>query len=620
MNKATVRVTLLLMLALTLGLAACQPMAAPTPPAPSAPQAPEAPSAQTPTPMVAAPAAGPARSLAGTSWLLVTLNGERALADVNVTLEFGRDGEVFGNDGCNAFRGTYVQQGDRLSFPTPLAGTLKACEPEVEAQAAAFREALGRVTGFTASPRQLVLFAGDDIVAVFIAAPTDLTDTVWEVISYNNGQGAVVTLIVGTEATVEFGVGGLLSGNAGCNQFAGEYAAADGAIQIFQLASTARLCPMPEGLMEQEQAFLAALRSAATYRTDGDTLELRTADDQIAVTMARKEVVDLPAPEPTPAVPRGRVVGAQALNVRSGPGTVYPVIAVAREGDEGEIVGRSADGRWWAVKAPSLPGGIAWVSADFVLATNAENVPVIPAPPTPTPQPTPTRLPPTPTPVPPPPPQAQIAFWADRTNINQGECATLSWSVQNVRAVWMYPQGQPFQQFPRTGQGSEVVCPPNTTTYELRVELVTGQVEFRQITINVNVPPPPPPPPPPSDPLRGTGWMVVNLSAGGAIVTLVPGTNITMVFSQDGRISGNAGCNSYNGTYLVGGGNSISFGALGASMQMCANPPGVMEQEALFLSLLRQVNSFEVTDGGQTLMLKSGGQVLVVLKRAFMPA
>ena len=148
---------------------------------------------------------------------------------------------------------------------------------------------------------------------------------------------------------------------------------------------------------------------------------MRTADDALAVVMKRKVIVDLPAPNPTPKTPTGRVVGAQTLNIRSGPGTAFPVIGAARAGDEGEIVGRSADGRWWAVSAPSLPGGIGWVSADFVLATNAENVPVIASPPPPTPRPpTPTPVPTArPTAAPPPPPTAmpEISFWADRTSI-----------------------------------------------------------------------------------------------------------------------------------------------------------------------------------------------------------
>ena len=35
--------------------------------------------------------------------------------------------------------------------------------------------------------------------------------------------------------------------------------------------------------MDQEAAFLAALQSAATFRIDGNMLEMRTAADQIAV-------------------------------------------------------------------------------------------------------------------------------------------------------------------------------------------------------------------------------------------------------------------------------------------------------------------------------------------------
>ena len=54
-------------------------------------------------------------------------------------------------------------------------------------------------------------------------------------------------------------------------------------------------------------------------------------------------------------------------------------------------------------EAPSLPGGVGWVSADFVAATNADDVPVIPSPPPPPPTPTrvppPTARPPTATPV-----------------------------------------------------------------------------------------------------------------------------------------------------------------------------------------------------------------------------
>ena len=116
----------------------------------------------------------------------------------------------------------------------------------------------------------------------------------------------------------------------------------------------------------------------------------------------KEAIVDLPAPEPK--TPTGTVTGANVLNIRSGPGTNFPVIGAARNGDTGTIVGRSQDSRWWVVDAPTLPGGMGWVSVDFVAATNADDVPVIPSPPPPPPTPTrvppPTARPPTATPVP----------------------------------------------------------------------------------------------------------------------------------------------------------------------------------------------------------------------------
>jgi len=44
--------------------------------------------------------------------------------------------------------------------------------------------------------------------------------------------------------------------------------------------------------MDQEAQYLAALQSAATYRIDGDMLEMRTADDALAATFQRAGFVD----------------------------------------------------------------------------------------------------------------------------------------------------------------------------------------------------------------------------------------------------------------------------------------------------------------------------------------
>jgi heat shock protein HslJ len=43
-----------------------------------------------------------------------------------------------------------------------------------------------------------------------------------------------------------------------------------------------KMCNDPEGVMDQESQFLAALESAATYKIEGTRLELRTADGALA--------------------------------------------------------------------------------------------------------------------------------------------------------------------------------------------------------------------------------------------------------------------------------------------------------------------------------------------------
>lgn len=92
---------------------------------------------------------------------------------------------------------------------------------------------------------------------------------------------------------------------------------------------------------------------------------------------------------------------------------------------------------------------------------------------------------PTPTPLPTQTPIPGISFTADRTQINQGECATLNWSTENVQAVYLYEQGQTWQDHGVVGSGTRQVCPQQTTVYELRVVKQDGSVEIRQIQINV---------------------------------------------------------------------------------------------------------------------------------------
>ena len=118
---------------------------------------------------VPAHAQGGSTPLAGTSWLLVELNGQPlAPGGDPLTLQFAVDEQrVSGYGGCNEFSGPYTQNGASLRFG-PLLSTRRACaDPALNAQETAYFEALESTTRHSVEGGQLVLYRGNQVVARF---------------------------------------------------------------------------------------------------------------------------------------------------------------------------------------------------------------------------------------------------------------------------------------------------------------------------------------------------------------------------------------------------------------------------------------------------------------------
>lgn len=143
--------------------------------------------------------------------------------------------------------------------------------------------------------------------------------------------------------------------------------------------------------------------------------ETPSPDTSTASTTSIEEVVQLPSDTPTPLC----TVSASALNLRTGPGTVYaPPIGALSAGMELSPLAFSAigfpSGQWAQVQV--LAGGqVGWVSAgpEYISCNvNLADLPLGVAPPTPTatatPIPTSTPIPPTNTPIPPPPTRKSV--------------------------------------------------------------------------------------------------------------------------------------------------------------------------------------------------------------------
>lgn len=221
------------------------------------------------------------KPLQGTVWLLESYqdnqgNTAQVQPDSNVFIMITSDGQVYGNATCNRFSGSYTLNGDKLTI-NPGAMTLMMCPGEaLIAQERDFIAAISGTTQYKISGDQLTLLAENgDVLATFKAqSATALSDSSWQAVAYNNGKDAVVSLLAETEITAEFSPEGKLNGSAGCNNYMTEYKVDGNKITISPAATTRMFCSSPEGVMEQEAAYLAALERATTFEITGNVLRL----------------------------------------------------------------------------------------------------------------------------------------------------------------------------------------------------------------------------------------------------------------------------------------------------------------------------------------------------------
>ncbi len=228
----------------------------------------------------------PTAELEGVTWQLIAYldqDGMLSMFGVESTITL-QGGEAGGLAGCNMFFAPYTLDGNLLTFG-PAGSTMMACEERAMAQEQVFLANLEKIASYQIVANQLHMADADGAVLLAFEPQeqTPLTGTLWEAVSVNNGQEAVTGVISGTLLTATFQEDGAVFGSAGCNNYTGGYTVDGDLIAIGPLAMTMMMCMDPEGVMEQEMAFGAALQSAATFSIQGDQLELRTADGALAV-------------------------------------------------------------------------------------------------------------------------------------------------------------------------------------------------------------------------------------------------------------------------------------------------------------------------------------------------
>ncbi len=214
------------------------------------------------------------------------------------TVAFAADGRLTIRADCNRVLGTWELVGSSITIqagPT----TMMQC-PE---------GSLADVFLADLSASAVYFFRGGDLFldlkfdsGTMQLAPlsTSLAGTRWRVTGYHNGKQAVVSLLVGTEITVEFGTDGRVGGKAGCNGYQAPYATEGDVVTVGPPAVTRMHCGEPAGVMEQERLYLVALQRAASRAFDGNQLELRSANGTLAVTLVREHAAEPTEPPRSP--------------------------------------------------------------------------------------------------------------------------------------------------------------------------------------------------------------------------------------------------------------------------------------------------------------------------------
>lgn len=198
---------------------------------------------------------------------------------------------VTGRAAINTYRGAFQADGAEGGLSVgPLASTQMGGPPEALAAETDYLRALESAAAFSSDGETLTISdASGATVLTYDASDATIVGE-WQVTGYNNGAEAVVSLIAGSTMTAAFGDDLTLTGDAGVNSYRTTYTTAEGSpgvteISIAPAAATRKAGP-PK-LMEQEQRFLQALESAATYTIQADRLVLRDASDAIAVTLTQ---------------------------------------------------------------------------------------------------------------------------------------------------------------------------------------------------------------------------------------------------------------------------------------------------------------------------------------------
>ncbi|PSF05218.1 META domain-containing protein [Marinobacter fuscus] len=109
-------------------------------------------------------------SLAGSNWLVESIDGKPVLTDSEITISFAEEGRVYGSSSCNRYNGGWHIQGQELEF-THMASTRMACPDSLMQQETRFLQVLNDVARYqVAGDGRLMLETSEGMTITAVAS------------------------------------------------------------------------------------------------------------------------------------------------------------------------------------------------------------------------------------------------------------------------------------------------------------------------------------------------------------------------------------------------------------------------------------------------------------------
>lgn len=423
----------------------------------------------------------------------------------------------------------------------------------------------------------------------------------WEARDPNGSDADSIDVPNPEHYSLSFNEDGTFDAVMDCNNGQGSYLSGAGGEFTMGLGPTTMVeCP-PGSLADAMGAMFGSVES---YRLEenGDLLVFSWTDGgplDYLRRLDRREVA-LPDAEEGAGTTTGVVTAPAGIYLRTGPGTNYPYVGVAAEGDRGEVIGISEDGSWWLVSAPDLQRGQVWVSAQYLDVLNGRNVPVVSA------------------------HALELDLesvpweWVSTSDAVQGPVAVadpsryllrlngdgranITADCNQVQATYTL-DGSRLTIIP--GPSTRAMCPADSQASaflqqlgavagwliqggNLYLDLMADGGTMRFVPQGAPVPAPQPA----AGEAEANTLYLVSFGPQGSPEPLIAGTAIVASWADD-WVSGFAGCNNYSGTVTPSNGY-FDISDVVSTRKTCPEPAGVMEQEAAYLAALETVNGYE---------------------------